>query len=101
MNVFLRQCFLVFVTSIFGVYSLSSSGEDAWPAEPPAEAPANWGSVSANFEEIEYPYDVHFLKLRRFDQDMNMAYMDVQPTGRANGQTIFWQHGMNFYFEKN
>lgn len=99
MNVILRQCFLVFATSIFGVYSLSSSGEDAWPAEPPAEAPANWGPVSANFEEIEYPYDVHFLKLRRFDQDMNMAYMDVQPTGRANGQTIFWQHGMNFYSE--
>ena len=64
-----------------------------------AEAPADWGPVSANFEEIDYPYPVHFLKLRRFDQDMNMAYMDIEPTGRSNGQTIFWQHGMNFYSE--
>ncbi len=25
--------------------------------------------------------------------------MDVAPTGRANGQTVLWQHGMNFYSE--
>ena len=28
------------------------SAEEQWPAEPPAEAPAHWGAVSANFEEI-------------------------------------------------
>jgi len=70
-----------------------------WPEVPPAEAPAHWGAVSANFEEIPYPYPVHFLELNRFQQDIRMAYMDVPPSGRANGQTVFIQHGMNFYSE--
>ncbi len=70
-----------------------------WPAEPPAEAPADWGPVSANFEEIPYPYPVQYLELTRFNEQMRMAYMDVQPTGPANGQVVFWQHGMNFYSE--
>ncbi|MBL4821121.1 MAG: alpha/beta hydrolase [Gammaproteobacteria bacterium] len=70
-----------------------------WPAEPPAEAPSDWGPVSANFEEIPYPYPVHFLELKRFGEDILMAYMDVPPSGRSNGQTVFWQHGMNFYSE--
>jgi pimeloyl-ACP methyl ester carboxylesterase len=70
-----------------------------WPKEPPSKAPADWGPVSANFEEIEYPYEVHFLELNRFGEAMRMAYMDVAPTGPANGQTVLWQHGMNFYSE--
>lgn len=73
--------------------------DNHWPDEPPAEAPADWGPVSANFEEIPYPYPVHFLELERFDQQMRMAYMDIPPVGRANGQVVFWQHGMNFYSE--
>jgi len=70
-----------------------------WPAEPPSEPPADWGPVSANFEEIPYPYPVNYLELTRFGQDMLMAYMDVAPTGTPNGQTVLWQHGMNFYSE--
>lgn len=70
-----------------------------WPAEPPAEAPADWGPVSINFEEIPYPYPVQFLKLNRFGEDMRMAYMDVPAEGRANGQTVMIAHGMNFYGE--
>lgn len=70
-----------------------------WPEVAPSEAPAHWGAVSANFEEIPYPYPVQFLELNRFQQDIRMAYMDVPPSGRANGQTVFWQHGMNFYSE--
>lgn len=73
--------------------------DNHWPDEPPAEAPEDWGPVSANFEEIEYPYPVHFLELNRFGEDMRMAYMDIPPSGQANGQTVFWQHGMNFYSE--
>ncbi len=81
--------------------SVSGSGLMAqeWPATPPAEAPAHWGAVSANFEEIPYPYPVHFLELERFDTPMRMAYMDVPPSGTANGQTVLIQHGMNFYSE--
>ncbi|MCW8194606.1 alpha/beta hydrolase [Proteobacteria bacterium 005FR1] len=76
-----------------------TAAEEQWPSTPPKEAPEDWGPVSANFEEIPYPYPVHFLELNRFKQDMRMAYMDVPPTGKANGQTVFWQHGMNFYSE--
>lgn len=80
------------------VCGAAASAQD-WPATPPAEAPADWGPVSANFEEIPYPYPVHFLELNRFGEAMRMAYMDAPPVGRANGQTVLIQHGMNFYSE--
>jgi pimeloyl-ACP methyl ester carboxylesterase len=78
--------------------SLASTQQE-WPQTPPAQAPEHWGPVSANFEEIPYPYPVHFLELNRFGQDMRMAYMDVAPSNAPNGQTVFIQHGMNFYSE--
>ncbi|MDG2090844.1 MAG: alpha/beta hydrolase [Gammaproteobacteria bacterium] len=86
-------------TSILFFLLASSSFAQEWPLTPPAEAPADWGPVSANFEEIPYPYPVHYLALKRFGQDMRMAYMDVPPSGSPIGQTVFWQHGMNFYSE--
>lgn len=84
---------------LLSLASQATLAQTDWPEVAPAEAPAHWGAVSANFEEIPYPYPVHFLELNRFQQDIRMAYMDVAPTGRSNGQTIFWQHGMNFYSE--
>ena len=84
---------------VLGVASMPTLAQTDWPEVAPAEAPAHWGAVSANFEEIPYPYPVHFLELNRFQQDIRMAYMDVPPSGRANGQTVFIQHGMNFYSE--
>ena len=80
------------------VFSLFAQAQE-WPAEPPSEPPAHWGPVSANFEEIPYPYPVHFLELNRFGEPMRMAYMDIPARGQPNGQTVFWQHGMNFYSE--
>ena len=76
-----------------------SHAQESWPEVAPAEPPAEWGAVSANFEEIPYPYPVQFLEINRFQQDLRYAYMDVAPSGRANGQTVFIQHGMNFYSE--
>lgn len=70
-----------------------------WPATPPSEPPADWGPVSIDLAEIEYPYPVSFLELNRFGQDMRMAYMDVPPAGTPNGQTVVLFHGMNFYGE--
>ena len=84
---------------LLSVASMPNLAQTDWPEVPPTEAPAHWGAVSANFEEIPYPYPVHFLELNRFQQDIRMAYMDVPPSGRANGQTVFIQHGMNFYSE--
>jgi pimeloyl-ACP methyl ester carboxylesterase len=91
----IRSALASFMVCAWGVAVFA----EEWPATPPAEAPAHWGPVSANFEEIPYPYPVHFLELNRFGQDMRMAYMDVPPATRANGQTVLIQHGMNFYSE--
>jgi pimeloyl-ACP methyl ester carboxylesterase len=70
-----------------------------WPATPPSEPPAEWGPVSPDLEEIEYPYPVGYLELNRFGQNMRMAYMDVPAAGTPNGQTVVLFHGMNFYGE--
>lgn len=77
----------------------SNAGAEDWPKVPPAEPPADWGPVAANFEDIDYPHPVRYLELNRFRQTMLMAYMDVGPEGEPNGQTVFLQHGMNFYSE--
>jgi pimeloyl-ACP methyl ester carboxylesterase len=47
-------------------------------------------------EEYPYPYPVHLLPLSIEGQDLRMAYMDVQPEGKANGKTVVLLHGKNF-----
>jgi pimeloyl-ACP methyl ester carboxylesterase len=94
-----QQIVLSLSAFLLSVASMPTLAQTDWPEVPPTEAPAHWGAVSANFEEIPYPYPVHFLELNRFQQDIRMAYMDVPPSGRENGQTVFIQHGMNFYSE--
>ena len=94
-----QQIVLSLSAFLLSMASMPTLAQTDWPEVPPTEAPAHWGAVSANFEEIPYPYPVHFLELNRFQQDIRMAYMDVPPSGRANGQTVFIQHGMNFYSE--
>ena len=84
---------------LVALFNITAFAADQWPAEPPSEAPADWGPVSLNFEEIPYPYPVHFLELNRYGEKMRMAYMDIPPSGRANGQTVLWKHGNNFYSE--
>lgn len=65
-------------------------------SEPPSEPPADWGPVSASMVEIDYPYPVDYMPVTHFGQDGLKAYMDVAPTGTANGQTAMLFHGMNF-----
>jgi pimeloyl-ACP methyl ester carboxylesterase len=87
------------IATLIALFNFSAFAADQWPAEPPSEAPSDWGPVSLNFEEIPYPYPVHFLELNRYGEKMRMAYMDIPASGRANGQTVLWQHGNNFYSE--
>ena len=88
-----------FLTGSAILISSISVAQSQWPETAPNEPPANWGPVSAYFEEIEYPFPVQYLELERFNQRMRYAYMDVAPTGTPNGETVFIQHGMNFYSE--
>lgn len=60
------------------------------------KAPTDVKAGSITYEEIEYPYPVHFLPLNLYGQDVRMAYMDVPPEGRPNGRTVIMFHGMNF-----
>jgi len=45
--------------------------------------------------QYKYPFPVHFLKLQIQGQQLQMAYMDVQPA-KPNGKTIVLLHGKNF-----
>ncbi len=65
--------------------------------EPPSEPPEEWGPISSTMEEVPYPYPVDYMNVTLFGQDGHMAYMDVEPTGPANGRTVLIFHGMNFY----
>lgn len=60
------------------------------------KAPTDVKPGSITYEEVEYPYPVHFLPLTLYGRDVRMAYMDVKPEGRANGRTAVLLHGMNF-----
>ena len=37
------------------------------------------------------------MNFRVFDQDVRIAYMDVAPTGPANGRTVLFKHGGSYY----
>ncbi|TZF95105.1 alpha/beta hydrolase [Chryseobacterium panacisoli] len=58
--------------------------------------------LDAMLSDYKYPYEVHFLNFKSQDEDLKMAYMDVQPQ-KPNGKTIMLLHGKNFngaYWEK-
>lgn len=64
---------------------------------PPNSAPADWGSVSIDLEEYEYPYPVEYMNFSVYGEDVRLAYMDVAPTGQANGRTVILHHGGYYY----
>src|ERR1051325_1710699 len=64
--------------------------------DPAPKAPTDVQPGSITYEEIAYPYPVHYLPLTLYGQDVWMAYMDVPPAGTPNGRAIILFHGMNF-----
>ncbi len=60
-------------------------------AEPVYDTPLGIG-----LEGWPYPYPVHMLPLEVQGQAVRMAYMDVAPTGPANGRSVVLLHGKNF-----
>lgn len=69
-------------------------GQDA---RPPATPPADWGPISINMTEIEYPHPVGYMDLELYGQGVRIAYMDVAPTGPPNGRTVLMLHGGSYY----
>ena len=52
--------------------------------------------VGIALENWPYPYPVAYLDLTVQGQKLRQAYMDVAPTGKANGRTALLFHGRNF-----
>lgn len=74
-----------------------STTDAAAQAAPPKSPPAEWGPLSINLEEVDYPHPVHYLNLKLYKQDVRIAYMDVAPAGNANGRTVVLLHGGSYY----
>ena len=90
----LRSDLSLFLLTAIAVFTSSlASAQSA----PPQSAPADWGPVSINLEGYEYPYPVEYMDFRVYGQDVRIAYMDVAPTGRANGRTVILHHGGLYY----
>src|SRR6476659_4679075 len=65
----------------------------------PMQAPADAKPTSPTLEDVAYPFPVQHLALTMYGHDVRLAYMDVPPSGSANGRTVVLLHGMNFYGE--
>ena len=90
MNTHLLRILLI-VSAIFAAGAVSAQ------SGPPGSPPADWGPVSINLEEFEYPYPVSYMDFRVYNQDVRLAYMDVAPAGPANGRTVIFHHGGLYY----
>ena len=62
----------------------------------PSDGPEYTQPLGIALEEWPYPFPVKFLPLTVSGQSVRMAYMDVPPTGNANGKTVVVMHGKNF-----
>ena len=85
----IRTLLSAFVVSFAGVVSAQSA--------PPQAPPADWGPISINLEEFEYPHPIHYMDFRIYNQDVRIAYMDVAPAGSGNGRTVVLHHGGLYY----
>jgi pimeloyl-ACP methyl ester carboxylesterase len=56
------------------------------------EIPEQFGS---RLEEVNYPFPVHFFRLKSQSEEMEMAYMDIAPE-KPNGRSVLLLHGKNF-----
>jgi pimeloyl-ACP methyl ester carboxylesterase len=72
---------------VFGAIALIAGAK----AETPALRPLGIG-----LEDVDYPYPVHLFDLTIEGQMLRMAYMDVAPSGPANGKTVVLLHGKSF-----
>ena len=57
---------------------------------------AHAATYGPELEGFAYPYPVGHYAFRSQGVDLRMAYMDVAPTGPANGRTVLLLHGKNF-----
>ncbi|MEE2636457.1 MAG: alpha/beta hydrolase [Acidobacteriota bacterium] len=88
---------LVMLSLLTALFLELPSALSAQSPRPPSEPPADWGPISINMEEIEYPHPFEFMNFRVFGQDLRIAYLDVAPVGPANGGAVVFHHGGSYY----
>jgi pimeloyl-ACP methyl ester carboxylesterase len=66
-------------------------------ATPALASPQPPQPLGIGMEGYPYPSQVKQLPLKLEGQDLRMAYMDVAPTGPANGRAVLLLHGKNFF----
>ena len=65
------------------------------PAAAAASAPAST-TYGPRLEGFVYPHKLQYYAFTSQGRELQMAYMDVAPTGKANGKTAVLLHGKNF-----
>lgn len=78
------------VISLFPALLLALSAHAADPV--PAPAP----TYGIELQGFTYPHEQQHFHFTSQGSELQMAYMDVAPKGRANGQTAVLLHGKNF-----
>jgi len=75
-----RVAVLLFSVLLFGAAALAD--------EPPSYGP--------QLEGFDYPWPVQHFRFTSQGQELDMAYMDVPPSGTPNGKVAVLMHGKNF-----
>ncbi len=83
--------------ALLSLFTITFAGVVSAQSAPPSSPPADWGPISINLEEFEYPYPVDFMNFSVYGEDVRIAYMDVAPAGSANGRTVILHHGGLYY----
>jgi pimeloyl-ACP methyl ester carboxylesterase len=79
---------------VLAMVGATSAAQAQAPAGPPTPTDVKPGSITC--DECPYPYPSSYLQFTTYGQDVRIAYMDVAPSGPANGHTVVLFHGMNF-----
>ena len=93
----MRNRFSLKISYVLSILALGLNSSLLGQTSPPSTTPEEWGAVSINMEEIDYPYPVNYLNFSVYGQDVRVAYMDVAPKGQPNGQTVIFHHGGLYY----
>ena len=61
-----------------------------------ANEPASQTGYGQELQGFTYPYPLQHFAFESQGQSLQMGYMDVSPTTKANGRTVVLMHGKNF-----
>jgi pimeloyl-ACP methyl ester carboxylesterase len=81
------NCLPFLLGSLLLSAALSAAAAPALPAAP---------AYGPELQGFDYPYELKHYAFESQGKQLQMGYMDVAPTGAANGRTVVLMHGKNF-----